>query len=422
MKRGFTLIELLVYMGLIGVIVVIAGQAFSDSTKFRVRTENMLQGTTEADNLSQMIAEDLSQMGAKFVLNDGSNKLETDVFYDDANSDHSSFALNASKNEISFKKLVYDKNGVAEYSQLIKWRLDGKTLYRSCQSLEIKSTSISSYPPDCPHKDEGEPFEVLISDKVEEFSLTPGRRLQDADFKTDAASYYPSKGYFAMGNNFALAPRVGAGFMRIESVASGSNVALSQFSSNTGSEKVASQLYLLDGNPTGGDFDWKKCVKFSFEPYKTYAIAFQLVAFASNANPNFMRDFLPGTDHISIGLRKPDGNVIPYAPDFMVYPSESNDDYNRYVEFSVPQRTDDVCLAFTIALFSPLVWKGSLTVSKFAVTLRDEAEYSFVDFNLNDKEEKKKVKAFNLDLALKYGKETSRIKKMIPTPDNGTEE
>ena len=42
-KGGFTLIELLVYMALVGVIVVIAGQVFSDSTKFRVRSEGMIK-------------------------------------------------------------------------------------------------------------------------------------------------------------------------------------------------------------------------------------------------------------------------------------------------------------------------------------------------------------------------------------------
>ena len=48
-KSGFTLIELLVYMGIIGVVVIIAGQAFSDSTKVRVRTENMIKANAVAE-------------------------------------------------------------------------------------------------------------------------------------------------------------------------------------------------------------------------------------------------------------------------------------------------------------------------------------------------------------------------------------
>ena len=36
-KSGFTLMELMVYIGLLGLIVIIAGQAFSDSTRMRIR-------------------------------------------------------------------------------------------------------------------------------------------------------------------------------------------------------------------------------------------------------------------------------------------------------------------------------------------------------------------------------------------------
>ena len=37
-KAGFTLVELLVYIAIVGIVVIVAGQAFSNSTKMRVRT------------------------------------------------------------------------------------------------------------------------------------------------------------------------------------------------------------------------------------------------------------------------------------------------------------------------------------------------------------------------------------------------
>ena len=64
-KSGFTLIELLVYMGIVGIIVVIAGEAFSNSTKFRIRTDNMIRATQEAENVGTLFREDAAQMGAK---------------------------------------------------------------------------------------------------------------------------------------------------------------------------------------------------------------------------------------------------------------------------------------------------------------------------------------------------------------------
>lgn len=52
---GFTLIELMVYIALLGGIVLIAGQAFSDSTKMRVRTQSMLQASETAGRAVNMM-------------------------------------------------------------------------------------------------------------------------------------------------------------------------------------------------------------------------------------------------------------------------------------------------------------------------------------------------------------------------------
>ena len=67
-KSGFTLMELVVYMAMIGIVVLVAGQAFSDSTKFRVRTQNMLRASEEAENVANLFKDDVAQMGAKASL------------------------------------------------------------------------------------------------------------------------------------------------------------------------------------------------------------------------------------------------------------------------------------------------------------------------------------------------------------------
>ena len=77
-KSGFTLMELLVYMAIVGIIVMVAGQAFSDSTKFRVRTQNMLKADESVDVVSQLIKEDVGQMGAKSYLDGTTGKFAVD--------------------------------------------------------------------------------------------------------------------------------------------------------------------------------------------------------------------------------------------------------------------------------------------------------------------------------------------------------
>ena len=64
-KAGFTLMELMVYMAILGIIVIVAGRAFSDSTKFRIRTQNILKATQEVENVATLFKSDVAQMGAK---------------------------------------------------------------------------------------------------------------------------------------------------------------------------------------------------------------------------------------------------------------------------------------------------------------------------------------------------------------------
>ena len=79
-KAGFTLVELLVYIGIVGIVVIVAGQAFSNSTKMRVRTQSMLKASEVAENVATLIKEDVAQMGAKSAIDPTASTASADAF------------------------------------------------------------------------------------------------------------------------------------------------------------------------------------------------------------------------------------------------------------------------------------------------------------------------------------------------------
>lgn len=165
-RKGFTLIELLIYMGIVGVIVVIAGEAFSNSTKFRVRTDNMIRATQEAENVGTLFREDVALMGAKLAVVENtttSSPYQSTKFTDPTNPyidnddrqlyrsiydnvymdpesdsrDSSSFLLSTvgSYSDLRFRRLRYNDNGGYEAVEEIHWYVENKTLKRSCRTV-----------------------------------------------------------------------------------------------------------------------------------------------------------------------------------------------------------------------------------------------------------------------------------------------
>ena len=101
--RGFTLMELMVYIAIVGIVVIVAGQAFSNSTKMRVRTQSMLKASEVAENVAALFKQDVAQTGAKSSMEahatDGSNDtfsaVNDTVYIDPKNTTTASTAANA---------------------------------------------------------------------------------------------------------------------------------------------------------------------------------------------------------------------------------------------------------------------------------------------------------------------------------------
>jgi len=418
MKKGFTLIELLVYVSLLGVIILIAGRVFSDSTSFRLRTQNMLMATEEANKVAILIEEDLSSMGSKswktVSASSDSFNVETTVYIDpdnadDTKKDSSSFLLTrgGGKDSIVFRRTEYHANGSFSSVQEIAWFLKGTSLWRSCKTLEGTATTVCT-------KD-AIPEPVLMAQNVETFSLTPGMPGSGPD------TLFPS----SAGAGFRLLKRVGGNFVDANidpEVPGGTSILISGLAHNynyvtnepDSLNKIANELYVHPHS--ANTVTWGNCQEFTFLPKTPYAIKMNVPYLKNNITM-----FRPSYDHMAIGLRKTNGNLIPNVTDYAFYPSFSNSSKSeRYIEFMLSDTTK-ACIAFTIALYSPLLDNSSIQIENLTVLHLSNRSYQFGTFsdNVTDLTLKKNVKAFKLHLKVINRNESGEVESIIPVLNNG---
>ena len=464
-QSGFTLMELLVYMMIVGIIVVVAGQAFSNSTKFRVRTQNMLKATQEAENVATLFKADVSQMGAKSSMEGTASENGADYglkFFnvctgtatencipktvyvnpdasDATNKDSSSFELTTSNNisDLKVRRVRYDGSGKYKSVELVHWFVNGTTLYRSCYTLagEANSEGSGTSKVDiCKMKPAT--IENEVNDAVE---IATGV----TEFKVSAASpsagvdnvqIFPPCPSTPCTNEFKLFPRTGEDNFVTFHIANssgaegegGTAVTLSQFFSNfsnttnggqllDNSEWKQNQAVALKNETFSGTASWKdRCNgygKISLEKDQEYEISFE-IAEPDKKDKSLM--FVPGEDHMSVGFRsaatgdflKSDGKVL--VDDFMFFPPiNENGSGKRTMRFTMPAPVNNACLTFTFASFSPLVSQGNVTIENLKLKKVASSNYSFeTAFDASaaaNRKEKKNVKAFKLKLQISRG-------------------
>ena len=420
MKKGFTLIELLVYVSLLGVIIVIAGRVFSDSTSFRLRTQNMLKATEEATKVAALIEEDLASMGSKSWKVAGASdsfRVESSVYVDpdnasDAFKDSSSFLLTRSgdgKDSIIFRRVEYHADGSFFAVQEITWFLRGKSIWRSCKTTKGTATTVCS--------NDAIPTPVLMAENVETFSLTPATPGLGPD------TLFPS----SAGAGFRLIPRVGGHFVGgtvDPSVPGDVGITISGFANNYDmatespdySSKNVNEIYVAPKTSNAGN--WVSlCKEFTFLPKTPYLISMK-IPYMSNE----IRMFRPEFDHMAIGLRKKNGSSISGISDYFLYPSLSDSSkVQRNIEMMFSD-TVKACLAFTFAFYSPVASKGAIKIEDFTVLHLSNRSYTFIDSpsgNITDVTRKKDVKAFKLELIVNNRGESGEVKSIIPVLNNG---
>ena len=449
-KSGFTLMELIVYMGIVGIVVVIAGQAFSNSTKFRIRTDNMIKATQEAENVAMLFKTDVEQMGAKIskeITGGGSNDVfstNTDAqdVYINYGTDQSSYTLTAGTDydELSFRRFRFNDNGQYIAVEEVGWFVKGDTLKRYCRT--ISGIGDDDVCPKIASAAAAKQDAIAMANGVKKFLVTPAMPGVHHD---NIAQIFPSCSAEPCPQEFRMISRTGSvsgggdyvGLSIALDASNHRNVTLTGFVSNFDKNNNAlagfaeaapkvNQVFAIENSEGIGSWS-ARCSEtgnnFTLEPNVEYEIAFSLLN-----NAHYERSFVAGKDHMAVGFRTREGVKPAGVDDFMFFPPMSDQSSgSRKMRFTVPQKIEEVCLVFTFACYSPLVASGRITISDLSLKKVETSNYFFdysesKEFSVKDKA---KVKAFRLQLQVSRGAkngasgETGNVDLIIPAPSNG---
>jgi len=441
--RGFTLIELLVYMAIMGFIIVVAGRAFSDSTKMRVRSQNMLASAEEAGRVSALLKEDISQMGAKSFGRSSASGIVFDtvagVHWNYNAKDFSSYNLerNNPANDydyLSFRKAYYDPNGVCGAVLAVEWyvRAADSVLMRKCTSTRpAKCATVNNFDAD-QEKCATNGTTLEIARNVVLFKLNPSiPGIIGSSYPSATDTLYS----FSSTNANPFSYRVNS---TGTPAAYNGKVLSGVFSVNSSSSGTQHTDFYIAG--AGGN----NCQSFTFNAGEEYAIRFQLLYKVNSSDPcrtnanctvetsiaekyNRMAMFQANRDHLSIGLRNPTTYVpINGISDFLFYPPQDDIADNvktRLFRFSVPENTP-ACVGITAAFYSPEAYKGHLDIDSLKVYRKTDEIYHFErssgsNYNPSSASAKAQVKAFELSLGINKKGEINRTTTVIPVPNNG---
>ena len=430
-KAGFTLIELMVYIALLGGIVLIAGQAFSDSTKMRVRTQSMLQANEIAGNTSTLLKEDFAQIGAKSSkeANSAKDSFYVDAIHDvfmhpddgtEAKKDSSSFSIvnnhgGTDLDSIAFRRIRYDDDGHFVAVEEVSWFVTGNTLKRGCKT--ITGTEDHDL---CPND---EPNIVTIAEGITKFNIIAA----EPGAKESTSRILPSTN--ASVSEFRLVPRYGLdnlAFLSISPTEGSSSVELSGFATNYDFNnqqvitdgKNANQVFLAEKSGNSGN--WQSlCKVVALEENMEYEISFSMPYTEDGS-----RLFRPGRDYMSVGFRyKNDATRPSEIRDFIFFPptEAGASEGNRVFRFRSKSNIPGLCLAFTFASYSPSVASGKILLNNVVLKKVESANYTFSG-NEIETTEKKNVKAMRVELSVGINNETNALSIVIPVPSNGTKD
>ena len=445
-KTGFTLMELMVYIAIVGIVVIVAGQAFSNSTKMRVRTQSMLKASEVAENVAALFKQDVAQMGAKSSMEahatDGSSdtfsEVKPDVYIDpdndtEANKDSSSFqfvpaspASNDNLEQFKMRRVRYSDAGAYEAVEEITWFLEGNVLKRRCVVVDDGDAGTDCAPKGASGTDL-EQFTVEMATDVDSFKVLPAipwQKVGAAEGEDESLIFPDETGEFKLVQRYDALKKI----QPLSVGEGGQSVILKNFASNyvdsddpiATMEKNLNEVYVFKN--TASDAGWKSLCENSpihLATDTTYELSFKV--YPTPGAENAIKAFIPNKDHMAVGFRNAEGEKIAGLEDFAFYPPAEDDakDIERKMRFSVSSPVN-ACLAFTFSFYSPAAASAPVVISNVNLRVVESAVYKF-DKNVTSvaTRHKKNVKAFQLRLKVRRNGESGEATLVIPTPSNG---
>jgi len=442
-KRGFTLMELMVYIAIVGIVVIVAGQAFSNSTKMRVRTQSMLKASEVAENVAALFKQDVAQTGAKSSMEGGGavggdnfSAVNNNVYMDpnntnDEKKDYSSFSVTTSGNfsDLKLRRMRYDDAGYFVSVEEVNWYVESGKLMRSCRTINGAEDAEN-----CRNGTAAEAKNraVEIATGVSRFEVTPATPGVAANQVSQM--FPPCDVTGNCSDQFQMVSRVGDENFRDFGIASTQDhktITLSTFTTNynkgTNDEnatgRLLNQAFVTDNSAITSASTWKNsCYRFTLQPQTEYEIMFSLADEMGLTENKKARLFVPGRDMMAVGFRyATDGTRPAEIDDFMFYPpADENAAGARSMRFSVSKKIEKVCLAFSFASYSPVAADGTVTISDLVLKKVESSNYKFdgagETLNIRDK---KNVKAMRMVLNVDRNGESGNDTLIVRIPSNG---
>ena len=330
----------------------------------------------------------------------------------------------------------YDENGYYAGIEQIAWFVQDGTLFRSCKVLKNKSALPADDP--CSDSTVAEPAAVEMATGVNTFRVIPSK----PSVLGGKVQIFPAEGetefrFVSRSDGSREMPLV---YNERDEVNKGGNIqTLTNFYQNydqtlqtVKSENRKFNEVIAIRNETYSETSWQAlCAKdgnhFTFVPEDEYEISFEMEPPSVNTDKSKL--FVPGEDHMSVGLRdKESGDLfkvddVVLLNDFMFFPPlglKGEGSGVRSMRFSVPVKIENACLAFTFACYSPLVPQGKISFTRVKISKIPSVNYTFDEYDFEaHKNDKQNVKAFLLKLDIKNGGESGHAEVVVLASSNG---